>query len=113
MVEVFDLISSDEEEQVQARTIAVPRSSGSVRTGPGSNSKNEKNDDNPAKLKKARGGEIDKNDYYAVKREFEPVGFGKANLGDEVIEVNSKGEENEDKKIDSNSNSGKNNGEKQ
>ena len=120
IVEVFDLISSDDEEppeilpvrtRTATATATVTRIHGEdssennsrsiIQTKPIENLK----DENPAKFKRQRL-EIDKNDYYAIKREFEPFSFGAADYLDEVVEVAGEGvEENE---MTVTSNSGKN-----
>ena len=107
VVEVFDLISSDDEEPPYAPVVNNRRLSVTDHYEEISPEKTNRdianaNDDNPVKVKRQRV-EVDKNDYYAIKREFEPVTFGKANFLDEVVEMLGEGEEKEELELSSSS----------
>ena len=117
IVEVFDLISSDDEEPPEilpVRTRTAPATATVTRIhGEDSSENNSRSiiqtkpienlkDENPAKFKRQRL-EIDKNDYYAIKREFEPFSFGAADYLDEVVEVAGEGVEENELTVTSNS----------
>ena len=110
---VVDLISSDDEEppEIISRIPAKPMAPHYVEESREKNSRSiiptkpivNQKDENPAKMKRQRI-EINKNDYYAIKREkgSEPCGFGEANYLDEVVEVAGEGVEENERTLSSN-----------
>ena len=84
MVQVFDLISSDDEESPAK---VVNSNSSSAKGVP---------EDDEIKVKRQK---TDKNSLYDVKREFEPLKFGEANYGDEVVEIKSCEEDDAEKGV--------------